>query len=106
MGIEPTLEAWEASVLPLNYARPAEVHCIPSPRPPIKLLPRMQITVNGELRRLERPTTVSELLDALQLGERRVAVEHNGEILPRSRHAATPLADGDELLVVHAIGGG
>ncbi|MFA5941297.1 MAG: sulfur carrier protein ThiS [Sinimarinibacterium sp.] len=66
----------------------------------------MQITVNGESRRLDRPTTIAELLAALQLGERRVAVERNGEIVPRSRHASTPLADGDELLVVHAIGGG
>ncbi|MEQ1437985.1 sulfur carrier protein ThiS [Fontimonas sp. SYSU GA230001] len=66
----------------------------------------MQITVNGDIRRLDRPTTIADLLAELQLGERRVAVERNGEIVPRSRHAATPLADGDELLIVHAIGGG
>lgn len=66
----------------------------------------MQITVNGEARRLDSSITIADLLDALQLGERRIAVERNGEIVPRSRHAATPLVDGDEVLIVHAIGGG
>ncbi len=107
MGIEPTLEAWEASVLPLNYARSAEAHCSPRPRPRFNPhVSGMQITVNSEARRLDRPLTIAELLDELGLGGRRVAVERNGEIVPRSRHPQTPLADGDQLLIVQAIGGG
>lgn len=66
----------------------------------------MQITVNGEKRRYEQAPTLPRILDDLHLGQRRIAVELNGEILPRSRHAGTTLADGDELLIVHAIGGG
>ena len=46
------------------------------------------------------------LIETMQLGERRVAVELNLEIVPRSRHAETVLQDGDRVEVVHAIGGG
>lgn len=102
MGIEPTLEAWEASVLPLNYARSADAHC--SPSPPIQF--NMSITVNGETRLFSAPLALPALLTELQLGERRVAVEINGEIVPRSQHAQTTVQDGDEILIVHAIGGG
>lgn len=66
----------------------------------------MQITVNGESRRFDTPLTLAELLRRLDLGERRVAVEINGEIVPRSRHAQTSLAEDDEVLIVQAIGGG
>ncbi len=66
----------------------------------------IQITVNTE--RLEMPAAanVSTLIERLDLGARRIAVELNGEIVPRSRYDATPLADDDQLLIVHAIGGG
>lgn len=73
--------------------------------PPLTV-PRMQITVNGESRRFDTPLKLAELLRRLDLGERRVAVEINGEIVPRSRHAQTRLAEGDEVLIVQAIGGG
>lgn len=66
----------------------------------------MNIRVNGEAQRLAGPTTLSELLVQLHLGDKRVAVERNGQIVPRSRHAQTALAEGDELLIVQAIGGG
>lgn len=66
----------------------------------------MNLLVNDQVRRLDAPCTVRQLLDQLGLGERRVAVELNGEILPRSLHAQTALADGDRVLVVQAIGGG
>jgi sulfur carrier protein len=66
----------------------------------------MQITVNGEPRRLDAPLKLDALLRELELGERRVAVELNGEIVPRSRHPLIELGDGDELLIVHAIDGG
>ena len=66
----------------------------------------MDIVLNGEPRSLSRPLTVLELLQGEGLGERRVAVEVNGEIVPRSRHAGQPLQQGDRIEIVHALGGG
>ncbi|WP_028009260.1 sulfur carrier protein ThiS [Solimonas flava] len=66
----------------------------------------MQLTVNGEPRTLADALKIDELLAALQLGGKRVAVEVNGSIVPRSQHAGTALRDGDEVLIVQAIGGG
>lgn len=66
----------------------------------------MQIQVNGEPRRLDRAVTVAQLLAELGLSERRVAVEVNREIVPRSEHARCELRDADRVEVVIAIGGG
>ncbi|HZR68275.1 MAG TPA: sulfur carrier protein ThiS [Burkholderiales bacterium] len=66
----------------------------------------MQLSVNGEPRRLAANARVSELLAALELAGKRVAVERNGEIVPRSRYEHTALADGDRLEIVVAVGGG
>ena len=66
----------------------------------------MEITLNGESRSLAAAVTVLELLQAEGLGERRVAVEVNGEIVPRSRHGESRLRDGDRVEIVHALGGG
>jgi sulfur carrier protein len=49
---------------------------------------------------------VTRLLEALELAGKRVAVEKNGEIVPRSRYADTRLAEGDALEIVVAVGGG
>jgi len=66
----------------------------------------MNITLNGEPRTLAAPTTVTALLQAEGLGERRVAVEVNGAIVPRSAHASRALAEGDRVEIVQALGGG
>ena len=66
----------------------------------------MEIIVNGELQRLAAPITVAALLEARGLAGKRLAVERNGEIVPRSRHADTELAGGDKLEIVVAVGGG
>ncbi|EHK70070.1 MULTISPECIES: sulfur carrier protein ThiS [Pseudomonadaceae] len=66
----------------------------------------MQILLNGESLELPDGATVADLLVRLDLTGRRVAVERNLDIVPRSQHATTALADGDRLEVVHAIGGG
>jgi sulfur carrier protein len=66
----------------------------------------MQITVNGETRSIGPGTTLQALLEEMSLADKRIAVERNGEIVPRSRHAATPLQEGDRLEVVVAVGGG
>ena len=66
----------------------------------------MRLTINGEARDLDPVATVSELITALSLDTRKVAVERNLEIVPRSLHAATPVAEGDRFEIVHFIGGG
>ncbi len=64
------------------------------------------LRVNGETLSLAGPATVADLLREQGLTGRKVAVEINGEIVPRSRHADTALADGDRLEIVVAVGGG
>lgn len=66
----------------------------------------MTLSVNGQERQFPAPLTVGGLLAALGLDVRKVAVERNLAIVPRSQHATTALADGDRLEVVHFIGGG
>jgi len=66
----------------------------------------MQITVNGESRTLDTVSTVEQLLAEIGLDSRKVAVERNREIVPKSLYAGTRLADGDALEIVHFIGGG
>lgn len=66
----------------------------------------IQLSVNGQTRRVEPGANVARLLDELELAGKRVAVEKNGEIVPRSRYLDTRLADGDRLEIVVAVGGG
>jgi sulfur carrier protein len=66
----------------------------------------MDIRLNGDALALPAPCTLAELLVAQGLAERRVAVEVNGEIIPRGRHADHVIADGDVVEIVHALGGG
>jgi sulfur carrier protein len=64
------------------------------------------IVVNGVARPLARDASVADLVRELALEGKRIAVELNGEIVPRSRYAETRLAAGDRLEVVGAVGGG
>ena len=64
------------------------------------------ITVNGEARDVAAPATVADLLAGIGLDTRKVAVERNMEIVPRSAYADTALEAGDALEIVHFIGGG
>ena len=64
------------------------------------------LTVNGKLEALPQPATLEVLLDALNLTGQRLAIEHNGQIVPRSLWASTVIADEDRIEVVRAIGGG
>jgi sulfur carrier protein len=66
----------------------------------------MKIRLNGEEREFDAPLSVHGLLQAAGYGERRVAVEVNREIVARSRHAERLLAEGDEVELIQAIGGG
>ena len=64
------------------------------------------LTVNGEAHQFERALNCHELIEHLNLAGKRIAIERNGEIVPRSRHADEMLADGDTLEIVVAVGGG
>ena len=66
----------------------------------------MRVTINGEDRNLDHSMSVEQLLGDLGLDGGKVAVERNLEIVPKSNYAATPVADGDRLEIVHFIGGG
>ena len=66
----------------------------------------MKLTGNGKAHECPSETTVSALLEQLTLAGRRVAVERNGDIVPRSQHAETVLAEGDQIEIVVAVGGG
>lgn len=66
----------------------------------------LRLTVNGEPSECAPGTTVADLLATMDTAGKRVAVERNGEIVPRSLHAATALAAGDRLEIVIAVGGG
>jgi sulfur carrier protein len=66
----------------------------------------LNIRLNGQSETLAQGTTVAALLEARQLAGKRLAVERNGEIVPRARHAETMLAEGDRVEIVVAVGGG
>ncbi|MAM56349.1 MAG: sulfur carrier protein ThiS [Salinicola sp.] len=66
----------------------------------------MQIQLNGEPSQFDGEPTLAQLVDSLGLSGRRIAIEVNEEIVPRSLHAQTRLNDGDSVEIVHAIGGG
>jgi sulfur carrier protein len=66
----------------------------------------MDIELNGQPRRIDTGASILALLEREGLAERRVAVEVNGEIVPRSQHAAHALVEGDRVEIVHALGGG
>ena len=64
------------------------------------------LRINGETRHYPPEATISTLLVEMGLTGKRLAVERNGEIVPKSHHAATPLAEGDRIEIVIAVGGG
>jgi sulfur carrier protein len=66
----------------------------------------IEVVINGETRTVVQGTTVAALLVELGLGDRRVAVERNREVVPRAAHASTELTPGDHLELVTFVGGG
>lgn len=85
-------------ILLCSIATSAWRHCI--------ILYMIEITVNGDAQRHQQPLALSELLQSMALAGKKIAVERNGEIVPRGAHGATLLADGDRLEIVVAVGGG
>jgi len=66
----------------------------------------MQVQVNGEAMELPNGVTIAALIDHLTLTGKRIAVEVNEDIVPRSQHPEFTLSEGDRVELVHAIGGG
>lgn len=66
----------------------------------------LELKINGESRQFSDALTVAGLIDQLGYAGKRIAVERNGEIVPKSQHATTLLATGDQLEIVVAVGGG
>ncbi len=66
----------------------------------------IQVTVNGAAQRFDTPLDIASLLKKLDMAGKKIAVEKNGEIVPKSAHGATLIADGDQLEIVVAVGGG
>lgn len=67
----------------------------------------MQLQINGNRREVVTVApTLAAVLGVLDLGGKRIAVELNGAIVPRTRYADTPVQDGDQLEIVGAVGGG
>ena len=66
----------------------------------------MQVMINGEPHALDVHVSVKGLLESLGLDPRKIAVEHNLEIVPRSIYGETIVRDGDRLEIVHFVGGG
>lgn len=65
-----------------------------------------EFTLNGQARELDAETCVARLLTELGYADKRVAVELDGEIVPRSRHAETMIKPGNRIEIVVAVGGG
>jgi len=66
----------------------------------------LELKINGEARQFSEALTVTGLIEQLGYTGKRIAVERNGEIVPKSQHASTALVSGDQLEIVVAVGGG
>ena len=66
----------------------------------------MNISLNGKTHSLADNSSLGSLIDALELTDKRIAVEVNDELVPRSEHADCQLNEGDRVEIVQAIGGG
>ena len=76
---------------------------LPYPPHPLKVI---SISINGASSTFDKPLSVADLIEHMQLGSKRIALECNGEIVPRGQFAQHMLTDGDKLEVVVAVGGG
>ena len=64
------------------------------------------LSINGQQRQFPAPLSIADLIVELDLAGKRIAVEKNGEIIPRSQHGDARVMDGDQLEIVVAVGGG
>lgn len=66
----------------------------------------MQLMINGQSQNFDGPMTLKQLIECLSLQNKRIAIERNGEIVPRSKFSEQILSEGDQLEIIVAVGGG
>ncbi|MEE8150280.1 MAG: sulfur carrier protein ThiS [Nitrosomonadaceae bacterium] len=66
----------------------------------------IQLIINGQLQHFDATLSVAQLLESMTLKNKRIAIERNGQIVPRSEFGEQKLVDGDQLEIVIAVGGG
>ena len=66
----------------------------------------IQIIINGQTQQFDSTLNVAQLLERMTLNNKRIAIEYNGQIIPRSKFKEQTLVDGDQLEIVVAVGGG
>lgn len=66
----------------------------------------MQLIINGQQQSYDGPLNIQQLVEKLALQNKRIAIEYNGEIIPRSRFPEQALNEGDQLEIIMAVGGG
>jgi sulfur carrier protein len=66
----------------------------------------MQLIINGQQQNFDNSMNIQQLIEKLSLQNKRIAVEYNGEIIPRSSFSETMLNEGDQLEIIIAVGGG
>jgi sulfur carrier protein len=70
------------------------------------LFKMIQLIINGQLHHFDATLSVAQLLESMTLMNKRIAIERNGQIVPRSEFGEQTLVDGDQLEIVIAVGGG
>jgi sulfur carrier protein len=65
-----------------------------------------ELKINGQIRQFPQALSVAALVEELGYAGKRIAIERNGEIVPKGQHVATQLVSGDQLEIVVAVGGG
>ena len=66
----------------------------------------IQLIINGQTQHFDSTLNLAQLLESMTLNNKRIAIEHNGQIVPRSKFEEQTLVDGDQLEIVVAVGGG
>ena len=97
LNIPTSISTPPEPAFPRDKIRPSNTLSFPRP---------MNLVINDESRDFPAPLSVAALLETLGYAGKRIAVERNGEIVPRSRHAGVVLSEGDRIEIVVAVGGG
>jgi thiamine biosynthesis protein ThiS len=92
--------------VPLNLVNGVDLARFGTVRWPYRGITHVLITLNGERYELERPMTMLDLLARLDIDPRRVAIEHNLEIIRRRTFESAVIREGDRVEIVNAVGGG
>ena len=66
----------------------------------------ISVSINGSTQQFDAPVSIAALIEHMQIGNKRIAIERNGEIVPRGQFNTQMLTDGDKLEIVVAVGGG